>query len=50
MDPYPDGEEINAVVLDDERECHWSMVFEDNNGWVDGTKDLLHGKKWDVYN
>ena len=26
------------------------MVFEDNNGGVDGVKDLLHDKNWDVYN
>ena len=38
------------MVLDDERELHWRMVFEDNNGGVDGTKAILHAKKWDVYN
>ena len=38
------------MVLGDERERHWRMVFEDNNGGVDGTKALLHAKKWDVYN
>ena len=26
------------------------MVFEDNNGGVDGVKDLLHDNNWDVYN
>ena len=26
------------------------MIFEDNNGGMDGTKALLHAKKWDVYN
>ena len=50
MDTDPDEEEIEDVVLDDERERHWRMVFEDNNGGVDGTKALLHDKKWDVYN
>ena len=38
------------MVLGDERERHWRMVFEDNNGGVDGTQALLHAKKWDVYN
>ena len=28
----PDEEDIEDMVLDDERECHWRMVFEDNNG------------------
>ena len=26
------------------------MVFEENNGGMDGTKALIHAKKWDVYN
>ena len=50
MEPDTDEEEIKDVVLDDERERHWRMVFEDNNGGVDGTKAILHAKKWDVYN
>ena len=36
------------MVLYDERERHWRMVFEDNNGGVYGMKALLHAKKWDV--
>ena len=31
-----------------ERERHWRMVFEDNNGGVDGTKAFLHANKWYV--
>ena len=50
VDPDTDEEDIEDVVLYDERESHWCMVFEDNNGGVDGTKDLLHYKKWYVYN
>ena len=38
------------MFLDDERESHWCMVFEDNNGGVYGTKAFLHAKKWDLYN
>ena len=48
LDPYE--EEIEDMVLDDDRYRHWRMVFEDSNGGVDGTKALLHAKKWDVYN
>ena len=48
--PDSDEEEIEDVVLNDEREIHWCMVFEENNGGVDGTKAILHDKKWDVYN
>ena len=36
------------MVINDERERHWRMVFEDNNGDVDGMKALLYAKKWDV--
>ena len=50
MDPDPDEENIKDVVLDDEIERHWRMIFEDNNGGVDGTKALLHANNWDVYN
>ena len=50
MDPDIYEEKIEDVVLDDERESYWNMVFEDNNGGVDGVKDLLHDKNWDVYN
>ena len=33
------------MVLDDERECNWRMVFEDNNGGVDDTKSVIHAKE-----
>ena len=48
LDPDPDEEQIEDVVLNDERERHWYMVFEDNNGGVYGKKALIHAKKWDV--
>ena len=50
MEPDPDEEEIKDVVLNDERERNWRMVFEYNNGGVDGTKSLLYARKCDVYN
>ena len=46
----PNKEDIYDVVLDNEREIHWCMVFEGGNGGVDGKNTLLHAKKWDVYN
>ena len=45
----PDEEDMDDVNLDDEREHHWRMVFEDNDGGVDYTKTLLHAKRWDAY-
>ena len=45
MEMDPDEEEIEDVVLGDERECHWHMIFEDNNGGVNRTKSILHAKK-----
>ena len=42
VDPDPYEEDIEDVFLDDERERHWCMDFEDNNGRVDGKKALLH--------
>ena len=35
--------------LDDERERHWRIGFEDNNGGVDDQKAILYAKRWDVY-
>ena len=38
------------MILNDEIERHWRMVFKDNNVGVDGTKARIHTKKGDVYN
>ena len=43
--PDPDEDDVDDVVLDDDRERHWCMVFEDNNVGVNGTKAFLHAKK-----
>ena len=48
MQTDPDEDYIADVVLNDDRELHWRMVFKDNNGGVGGTKSLLHAKKWDI--
>ena len=45
---YPDQGDIKEVFLDDERERHWRMIFEDNNGGANGTKALLHANNQDV--
>ena len=50
VDTDPDAEGIEHVVLNDERERHWRIGFEEKNGGVDGTKDLLHTKDGGVYN
>ena len=45
----PDEEDMEDIKLDNERESHWRMVFEDNNGGVDDKKAFLHDKRWYVY-
>ena len=40
---------MEDVKLDYERERHWRMVFEDNDGGVDYKKVLLHSKRWYIY-
>ena len=45
----PDKEEMDDVNLDDGKECHRRMVFEDNDGGVVDANSLLHAKRWDVY-
>ena len=49
MEDDPDEEEMDDVNLDDERERHRRMVFEDNDGGVDDAKELIHAKRWDIY-
>ena len=45
----PDEEDMDNANLENERERHWRMVFEDNDGGVDDANALLHAKMWDVY-
>ena len=45
----PDEEDMNDIHLDDEREHHWRMVFEDNDGGDDDAKAFLHANRWDIY-
>ena len=40
---------MDDINLDDERESHWRMVFEDNDGGVDDAKASIHAKRWDIY-
>ena len=48
MENDPDEEEKDDINIDDERERHWRIFFEDNEGGVD-EKALLHAKPWDLY-
>ena len=41
----PDEEDIEDVVLDDDRERHWCMVFYDNNVRVQGKKALNNANR-----
>ena len=49
MEDDTDEEEMKGVNLDDKRECHWRMVFEENYGGLDDAKALLHAKMWYLY-
>ena len=49
MEAYPYEEEMEEVVLDNERGSHWRMVFEDNEGGIDYYKYFLHDNRWYVY-
>ena len=40
-----DEEEMEDINLDEEREHHFRMVFEDNDGGVDEAKSLKHAKR-----
>ena len=49
MEGDPNEEDMCDVNLDDDRERHWRMVFEDNGIGVDNKNPLLHANRWDVY-
>ena len=49
MEDEYDGEEMDDINLNNERERHWRVVFEDNDGGVDDAKALLYTKRWDIY-
>ena len=48
LEDYPYEEEIDNINLEEERERHWRMVFEDNDGLMENAKALLHDKMWDI--
>ena len=45
----PDEEYTEDTELDNDRERHCSMVFEDNDGGVGYKKEFIHAKRWAVY-
>ena len=49
MEDDTNDDDMDDVNLDDERESHWRMVFEENYGGVDDVKALLHANRWDIY-
>ena len=40
-----DEEDMDDFSIDDERNCHWRMVFYKNYVGVDDNKALLHAKR-----
>ena len=49
MEADTDEEEMENTRLDDKRQNHWRLFFEDNKeGMYDG-KTILNDKMWDVY-
>ena len=40
---------MEDTKLENERESHWRMVLEDNDGDVDDNKALLNDNMWYVY-
>ena len=49
MEDNTDEEDMGDDNLDDERERHWGMAFEENYVGVEDAKALIHAKRWDVY-
>ena len=49
VNPDPDEEDMEYVILDNERQPHCRIVFKDNGGGVDDQKTILRARRWDVY-
>ena len=49
MEADPDKEEMEDVGLNNERDYHWRVVFEDNEWGIDNEKSFIHDNKWDLY-
>ena len=49
MDQYTDEEDMKYVRLNNKRERHWRMVFEEIDGRMDNQKVIIHAKRWDIY-
>ena len=49
MKAYPYEEQMEEMVLDDERGIYWKIVFEENDGGRYYQKSLLHDNRWYVY-
>ena len=45
MEAGLDEEEMEDVRIDDERDRHWRMVFEENERGVDDKREISHYKR-----
>ena len=49
MDPDPDEEQMEGMILYYKREHHQRMVFEENDGGVDDKKNIIYAKRLYTY-
>ena len=49
MEDDTDEEELEYFKLDNERERHWRVFLNGNDGGVHDKKAFLYAKVWDVY-
>ena len=40
---------MEDMAADDERERHWRIEFDENEGGIDDNNVLLHAKRWYVF-
>ena len=48
MEEYLEEYEMEGMSLDDKMDCHWRMVFKENEVRRYYKKGLLHDKIWDM--
>ena len=49
MQDNPDEEDMDDDNIDNDRERHWRMVFEDNDGGMGDKESFFHAKSSNVY-
>ena len=49
IEANPEMQDLQDIILDNERECHWGVVFEDNSSGKDNKESFLRANRQYLY-